>query len=77
MEKIDDNIVGNTVKVIGWIFLAAGLIAGLVLAVSETFLTAMLVWASAIVIGTLLLGVSEVIRLLQLLVDRENNPQGR
>ena len=69
MEK--DNIIGNTIRVVAWIIFAGGLIAGVVIAVSVTFLTAMLVWAAVVVIGALLLGLSEVIRLLQQLVDRE------
>lgn len=67
MEK--ENMIGNTVKVVAWILFAAGFIAGIVIAVSDTFLTAILVWVAAVLCGALLLGLSEVIRLLQLLVD--------
>lgn len=49
---------------------SSGLITGFVTAGSETFLIAMLDWAAAVIIGALLLGVSEVIRLLQMLVDK-------
>ncbi len=68
MEKV--NMIGNTIKVVGWIVFSSGLITGFVIAGSETFLIAMLVWAAAVIIGALLLGVSEVIRLLQMLVDQ-------
>ena len=70
MTKNDENIIGNTIKVVGWIIFAAGLIAGFVIAVSETFLTAMLVWAVALVVGAILLALSEIINLLQLLFDK-------
>jgi len=70
MEKDMENIVGNTIKVVAWIIFVAGVIGGFVIAVSETFTTAIIVWVATIVIGTLLLGFSEVIKLLQQLVDK-------
>jgi len=70
MEKGMENIVGNTIKVVAWIIFVAGVIGGFVTAVSVAFTTAIIVWVAAIVIGTLLLGLSEVIKLLQQLVDK-------
>ncbi len=70
MENRLENIVANTIKVVAWIIFATGFIAGFVIAVSMTFTTAIIVWVTAIVIGTLLLGLSEVIKLLQQLVDK-------
>ncbi len=72
MEKGMENIVGNTIKVVAWIIFVAGVIGGFVSAVTMTFTTAIIVWVAAIVIGTLLLGLSEVIKLLQQLVDKGN-----
>ena len=70
MENRLENMVANTIKVVAWIIFATGFIAGFVIAVSMTFTTAIIVWVTAIVIGTLLLGLSEVIKLLQQLVDK-------
>ena len=68
MER--ENLIGSTIKVIAWIVFVTGTIAGFVLAVSETFLAAMIVWFAMLVFGSLLLGVSEIIRLLQQQVDK-------
>lgn len=70
MEKEMDNIVGNTIKVVAWIIFVAGVIGGFVTAVSVTFTTAIIVWVATLIIGTLMLGLSEVIKLLQQLVAK-------
>lgn len=71
MEK--ENMIGNTIKVVGWIIFAAGLIAGFVVGVDISFITAMMVWVASLVTGAILLGISEVIKLLQKLVDQKGS----
>lgn len=72
------NPTASVLKAIGWITILVGLIAGTALAnqsgsrySSFNWSTAIGVWASTAVSGTLFLGFAEVITLLQTLVDRD------
>ncbi|MBQ7347520.1 MAG: hypothetical protein IJW55_06140 [Clostridia bacterium] len=62
-QKTEKNKVAFALRVIGWAVYACGLLGGLGL-LNDGFWSALICWSSALIGGTVLLGFSEVIRIL-------------
>lgn len=64
---IYDNLISNIITITGWVVIVVGLIIGLIVASDEGFLVGFPIFGSSIVSGIMLLGLAEVIKLLDIL----------
>ena len=66
-----DNAVAKALKVIAIIIFVCGAISGAIIGISaETFMATLAIWFSVFVVGTMMLGFSEIVKLLDNINDK-------
>ena len=69
---IYDNLISNIITITGWIVIVVGIILGIVIASDEGFLVALPTLGASIIGGIILIGLAEIIKLLDIIKQKQN-----